>query len=106
MSRHGRWSPLRNSLRASTFDVACYSGMVGLGESYFAAFALLLAATPMEVGLLTTFPVLVGSIVQLGAPAVARSTGDHPLGDRQRSRAGRCRRRDRVAGGGLMVNCA
>jgi hypothetical protein len=35
--------------------------MLGFGETYFAAVALLLGATPFQVGLLATFPVLAGA---------------------------------------------
>ncbi|MBI4514374.1 MAG: MFS transporter [Deltaproteobacteria bacterium] len=71
-------SRLRRSLRASTIDAACHAAMIGFGESYFPAFALLLGATPFEVGVIATVPILAGSAFQLFA-AVA----SHRLGDRR-----------------------
>ncbi len=50
--------------------------MLGLGELYLPAFALVLGARPFEVGLLTTVPMLVGSFFQLVAPGLARRTGN------------------------------
>lgn len=52
--------------------------MVGFGETYFPAFALLLGASPLQVGIVTTVPILVGAAFQLCATAVA-----HRLGDRR-----------------------
>ncbi len=49
--------------------------MVGTGELYFPAFALLLGASIFDVGLLTTLPILVGTLVQLASPAIAERTG-------------------------------
>lgn len=69
-------TPLRRSLRACTLDGIAYSAMVGLGESYFAAFALLLGADPFRVGLLTTVPMLLGAGFQLFSPAAAARFGE------------------------------
>ncbi|GIW39658.1 MAG: MFS transporter [Candidatus Binatia bacterium] len=49
--------------------------MMGFGESYFLAFALELGASHFQVGLLATVPLLVGSVWQLGAPALAARLG-------------------------------
>jgi len=68
--------PLRRSLRASTFDGTAHAAMVGLGESYFPAFALFLGATAFEAGMLTTVPLLVGSIFQLLTPYGAGLLGN------------------------------
>ncbi len=50
--------------------------MLGLGELYLPAFALVLGASPFEVGLLTTVPMLVGSVFQIAVPAFTRRTGN------------------------------
>ncbi len=67
---------LRRSLRASTIDGVLHAAMMGMGETYFPAFALLLGASPFQVGLLTTVPILAGSAFQLLAPAAARRFGN------------------------------
>lgn len=68
-------SPLRSSLRASTFDGTAHAAMVGFGETYFAAFALVLGASPFQVGLLATLPILVGACFQTLSPRLAGLTG-------------------------------
>jgi MFS family permease len=74
--RHRRWPvALRTTLRASSLDGSFHAIMVGTGELYFPAFALLLGANVVDVGLLTTLPLLVGTIVQLAGPAAARRVG-------------------------------
>ena len=65
----------RASLRASTLDGTLHAAMVGFGETYFAAFALLLGATPFQTGLLATLPILCGSAFQLLAPYGASQFG-------------------------------
>ena len=50
--------------------------MTGFGELYFPAFGLLLGASPFQVGLLTTVPILCGSAAQLLAPRAAHRMGD------------------------------
>ncbi len=69
-------SPLRRSLHASTLDGTAHAAMVGLGESYFPAFALFLGATAFEAGLLTTIPLLVGALFQLFTPYGASVLGN------------------------------
>ena len=53
------------SLRHSVKDGVAYSVMNGAGEAYFSAFAILLKATPNQIGLLATLPQLIGSLAQL-----------------------------------------
>ena len=67
---------LRRSLRASVVDGAACAAMTGFGELYFPAFGLLLGASPFQVGLLTTVPILCGSAAQLLAPRAAHRMGD------------------------------
>jgi MFS family permease len=71
-----RGSRLRRSLRASALDGTLAAVMVGFGEMYFAPLALLLGASPFQVGLLATVPMLVGSTFQLLATRLAHRVGD------------------------------
>ena len=50
--------------------------MTGFGETYFPAFGLLLGASPFQVGMLTTVPMLCGAGAQLLAPRLAHRIGD------------------------------
>ncbi len=56
---------VRKSLRYSIFDGAFSASMIGLGESYFVAFAVFLKATNIQLGMLSTLPQFIGSILQL-----------------------------------------
>jgi MFS family permease len=69
-------SALRRSLRACTLDGAGAAAMIGFGETYFPAFALLLGATPFQVGVIATVPILVGAAFQLMATVAAHRIGD------------------------------
>lgn len=53
------------SLKYSIIDGAFYSAMLGFGESFFSAFAVLLKATNTELGLLSSFPIFIGSLFEL-----------------------------------------
>ena len=55
----------KKSLKYSIFDGSFYSAMTGFGESFFAPFAIFLKATSLELGILTTLPLAIGSIFQL-----------------------------------------
>lgn len=50
--------------------------MVGFGEVYFPAFALSRGATPIQVAMLASVPLLAGSVFQLLSPGLARWIGD------------------------------
>ena len=50
--------------------------MIGFGETYFPAFALLLGATPFQVGVIATVPILFGAAFQLVATVAAHRVGD------------------------------
>jgi hypothetical protein len=54
-------TPIRRQLNLSFFDALLYCVMVGLGESYFAAFAVAGKISELDVGLLTTLPLLIGA---------------------------------------------
>lgn len=69
-----RVSP-RNDLAYSTGDAAGYSLMVGLGETYFSAFALAIGTGQTFAGLLATLPQLAGAMLQLAAPWGVKKLG-------------------------------
>lgn len=69
--RAPRISP-RQDLRASIGDAAAYSVMVGIGETYFAAFALALGTGETFAGLIATLPMLAGASLQLATPYALR----------------------------------
>src|SRR5213076_3316386 len=58
----------RGDLRASIGDAAAFSVMVGIGETYFAAFALALGTGETLAGLVATLPMLMGASLQLATP--------------------------------------
>ena len=58
----------RDDLRASVADGAAVSAMVGIGETYFAAFALALGTGETVAGLIATLPMLAGATLQLATP--------------------------------------
>jgi MFS family permease len=58
----------RDDLRASIGDAAAFSVMVGIGETYFAAFALALGTGETIAGLIATLPMLAGASLQLATP--------------------------------------
>src|SRR5689334_23383260 len=60
--------PPRDDLAASLGDAAGVSAMIGLGETYFAAFALALGTGETFAGLVATLPMLAGAAIQLGTP--------------------------------------
>jgi MFS family permease len=51
--------------------------MVGMGETYFAAFAMALGHGQVAAGLIATLPLFLGAVVQLGAPAGPRWLRSH-----------------------------
>ncbi|MBL1216471.1 MAG: MFS transporter [Planctomycetes bacterium] len=68
-------SQVRRDLRASIGDAVGYSFTVGLGEAYIAAFALAVGMGEVVTGLVATLPMLLGSVLQLMAPGMARALG-------------------------------
>lgn len=67
----------RHDLRCSVGDAASYSVMVGIGETYFAAFALALGTGETFAGLIATLPMLVGASVQLATPWFLKRFGSY-----------------------------
>jgi MFS family permease len=64
-SRQLRPTVTRTNLRASMADGATFGVMVGVGESYLAAFALAIGLGEISAGLVSSIPLLVGGILQL-----------------------------------------
>jgi hypothetical protein len=60
---------IRSDLRYSLIDGLAYSLMVGLGESFIAAFVLARGHGEVSASLISTAPLFVGAILQLAAPA-------------------------------------
>ncbi len=56
---------IKKSLRYSILDGTFASSMIGFGESFFAAFAVFLKANNIQLGLLSSLPLTVGSLSQL-----------------------------------------
>ena len=67
----------RRDLCASLGDGASFSLMVGMGETYLPAFVLALGLGQVASGLVTTIPLLIGSVLQLVSPAAVRRLGSH-----------------------------
>jgi MFS family permease len=53
--------------------------MVGVGETYIAAFAVALGTGGIATGLITTLPALAGALLQLITPHVIRRLGSHRI---------------------------
>lgn len=53
--------------------------MVGIGETYFPAFALALSMSQVASGLITTIPLLIGAVLQLVSPYAVRRFASHRL---------------------------
>ncbi|MFH2021339.1 MAG: MFS transporter [archaeon] len=58
---------VKKSLLFSIVDGTFYSSMIGFGESFLQAFAVLLKATSFQLGLLAALPTFFSSLFQLGA---------------------------------------
>lgn len=68
---------LRRDLRAIHMDGGFWALMVGIGESYFAPFALAAGLGQVAAGLTTTVPMLIGATLQLAAPTALRLIHSH-----------------------------
>ncbi len=66
---------VRRNLRFSFIDGAFYAVMFGLGDTYLNPYAVALGATPLEIGLLLSVPVLASSLLQYKAAEVTRAFG-------------------------------
>lgn len=68
-------TPVRRNLRASSADGAAFGGMVGLGETYLAAFTLAMGLGEVSAGLVASLPVMAGGIMQLVSLRAVRWIG-------------------------------
>lgn len=68
---------LQKDLALSVGDGAAYGVMVGLGETYLAAFSLALGLGEVYTGLLGSVPILIGSLLQLVSPWGVRQLQSH-----------------------------
>lgn len=66
---------VRKSLRYSIFDGAFSASMIGFGESFLVAFGLFLNATTLQVGLLSSLPQALGSMLQFFSNGLIRVFG-------------------------------
>lgn len=72
-----RPTALKNNLHHSLRDGFFYSLMVGLGESYLAAYVLAKGFSDLSASLITTIPLLAGAILQLISPAAVLLLGSY-----------------------------
>ncbi len=68
-------SQLQRDLWACTADGGSFSVMVGLGETYLAAFVLALGLGELAAGLIAGAPMLAGAVLQLIAPWAVQRLG-------------------------------
>ena len=59
---------LDRRLYTSYWEVAFFSLMVGVGETYLAAYSMVLGVKEAGAGILTVYPILFGSFLQLASP--------------------------------------
>ena len=70
-------SVLRKDLRTSTAEGMASSVMVGVGETYLPVFVLALSGSQLACGLVTTVPLVIGAVLQLGSPWLMRKCGSY-----------------------------
>ena len=63
---------VRKSLRYSVTEGAFAAAMVGFGESFFVAYALLFHASTLQIGLLSALPQALGSLFQFFSTTLIR----------------------------------
>ncbi len=68
---------LRRDLTMSIGDGTAFGMMVGIGETYVPAFMLFVGMGEVFAGLITTVPLLIGSILQLISPWAVQKLGSH-----------------------------
>ncbi|MCR9117786.1 MAG: MFS transporter [bacterium] len=71
-----RTSP-RSDLRSSSADGAAFGGMVGLGETYLAAFVLAIGHGEMAAGMVSSLPLIAGGLMQLASPMAVELLRSH-----------------------------
>jgi MFS family permease len=70
---------IRSSLRWSVAEGASFFLMVGAAESYFQAFAVYLKGSVIQVGLVSTLPIAVASLLQLASRPLGAALGSRKL---------------------------
>lgn len=65
-------APLRKALRRSVWDAGFFGAMVGVGESYFLAAGVAVGGSPLELALLVSLPLFLGSLGPVGAVVLLR----------------------------------
>lgn len=63
---------LDRTLRHSLSDGAAFALMIGMAESYFSAFAILLRASAAQLGVIAAVPPLLGALTQIGSAWLGR----------------------------------
>jgi predicted MFS family arabinose efflux permease len=76
-SGRSRQAVLRGNLRAMNADGFSFSVMVGIAETYLPAFMLSRGFGEFAAALIATLPVLLGSLLQLGAPWLLGCLGSY-----------------------------
>ncbi len=66
---------IRKSLRYSIFDGTFSALMIGFGESFFVPFALFLRANSIQIGVLSSLPQTLGSVLQIFSSTLIRFFG-------------------------------
>ncbi len=69
--------PLNRNLRLSILDGGFYSFMVGLGETYIAAYLLAKGYSAIAASLISTVPLLIGGLLQLLTPLLLPRMGSY-----------------------------
>lgn len=77
MTQRARPGDLRRTLAIISAEGVTSALMIGLGETFFAAFALALGYSEVTAGLLASLPLLAGAGIQLLAPFAVRSLGSY-----------------------------
>lgn len=76
-TRSSRSQRLTRNLAASVGDGAGYGIMVGMGETYLAAFVLAIGLGEVMSGLITSVPILAGGLMQMISPRAVRFIGSY-----------------------------
>ena len=66
---------VRKSLKLSVLDGSAYAAMLGLTQNFTTPFALVLQATTMQIGFLSSIPGIATAFTQLAAPGLAKWAG-------------------------------
>ena len=58
-------SKIKKALRFSIFDGVAHAVMLGMGEHYILAYAILMSVNDLQLGVIATLPIFIASIMQL-----------------------------------------